>query len=65
MTTMEERVSRLEGAYEQVDQRLRDLTEAVGALRHEMNTKFNTLIVIMSTVGVAIAGAIFALSLRL
>ena len=65
MTTMEERVSKLEGAYEQVDQRLRDLTEAVGALRHEMNTKFNTLIVIMSTVGVAIAGAILTLALRL
>lgn len=82
MTMMEERVSRLEGAYEQVDQRLRDLTEAFGRLeaktdafradvdvrfesiRLEMNAKFNTLIVVMSTVGVAIAGAIFTLALR-
>ena len=33
----EERVSRLEGAYEQVDQRLGDLTQAGTALRQEMS----------------------------
>ena len=60
-----ERVSRLEGAYEQVDQRFRDLAEAVGSFRQKMNTKFNTLIVIMSTAGVAIARAILTLALRL
>ena len=72
MTTMEERVSRLEGAYEQLDQRLGDLTGAVrgldarvDALRHEMNTKFNTFMVVMATAGVAMAGAILTLALRL
>ena len=46
---MEERVSRLEGAYEQVDQRLGDLTQAVArvdakvdALRADMDARFDT-----------------------
>ena len=50
MTTMEERVSRLEGAYEQVDRRLGDLTEAItrldvkiDALRNDMDAKFDAL----------------------
>ena len=64
MATMEERVSRLEGAYEQVDQRLRDLTEAVRRLDAKFDSKFNTLIVVMATVGVAMVGAIFTLALR-
>lgn len=48
MTTMEERVSRLEGAYEQVDSRLGDLSETVtrldakfDALRSDMDAKFD------------------------
>ena len=48
MTTMEERASRLEGAYEQVDRRLGDLTEAItrldvkiDALRSDMDAKFD------------------------
>ena len=101
MTTMEERVSRLEGAYEQLDQRLGDLTGAVrgldakidslrtdmdarfaasrgdvdsfrshvdarfDALHRDVSAKFNTLIVYMSTVAIAMAGAIFALALRI
>ncbi len=47
---MEERVSRLEGAYEQVDSRLGDLTEAVtrldakfDALRTDVDNKFDAL----------------------
>ena len=47
---MEERVSRLEGAYEQVDSRLGDLTEAVtrldakfDALRTDVDAKFDAL----------------------
>ena len=35
--TTEERLSRLEGAYEQVDQRLGDLTRAVESVRTEMH----------------------------
>ena len=90
---MEERVSRLEGAYEQVDRRLGDLTDAVArvdvkidslrtdmdgrfdslrtdmdgrfdSLRGDMDAKLNTLILVISTVGVAIAGAIVALAFR-
>ena len=80
--TMEERVSRLEGAYEQVDRRLGDLTDAVArvdvkidslrtdmdgrfdSLRSDMDAKLNTLILVIATVGVAIAGAIVALAFR-
>ncbi len=60
MTTQaptEERISRLEGAYEQVNERLNDLTQSVNALRAEMNSRFNTLYVILATAGVGIGGA--------
>ena len=50
MTTMEERVSRLEGAYEQLDQRLGDLMGAVrgldakvDALRTDIDGRFDAL----------------------
>ena len=50
MTTMEERVSRLEGAYEQVDRRLGDLTEAItrldvkiDALRSDVDAKLDAV----------------------
>ena len=69
--TMEERVSRLEGAYEQVDRRLGNLTDAVArvdakvdSLRTDMDAKLNTQILVISTVGVAIAGANVALAFR-
>ncbi len=65
MTTMEERVSRLEGAYEQVDRRLGDLTAAVEGLRTEMNARFNALIAVIGTLGVAVAGSIVYLALRI
>ena len=76
MTTIPERVSKLEGAYEQVDQRLGELTSSVESLRTEMNSrldtmdskfesKFNTLIVVMATSGVAIVGTLIAITLRL
>lgn len=41
MTTSQERLSRLEGAYEQVDQRLGDLTTSMESLREEMNTRLD------------------------
>ena len=76
MTTMEERVSRLEGAYEQVDRRLGDLTVAVEGLRVEvdalrselsarLDSKFNALIAVMATMGVAVASGIVFLALRI
>ena len=47
MTTIPDRVSRLEGTYEQVDRRLGDLTESVTGLREEvrkLDTKLDTKI---------------------
>lgn len=41
--TTEERISRLEGAYEQVDQRLGDLTQAVSSLREELRGEIGSL----------------------
>ena len=43
MTMVEERVTKLEGAYEQVDQRLGDLTVAVTGLRTSTDAKFDAL----------------------
>ncbi len=81
MTTLPDRVSRLEGAYEQVDRRLGDLTESVNGLRADVravdskfeakfealdakiDSKINTLIIVMATVGIAVAGAIVTLAL--
>jgi hypothetical protein len=65
MATMEERVSRLEGAYEQVDQRLGDIQAALH--RHEAKTdaQFRTTMAVMATGGIAIAGAIVTLALRI
>ena len=79
MTTLPDRVSRLEGAYEQVDRRLGDLTESVtglrtevgaldskiNGLRREIDAKINTLIIVIATGGVAIAGAIVTLAFRI
>ena len=36
--TTEQRISKLEGAYEQVDKRLDDLNQSVTGLRNEMNS---------------------------
>ena len=48
--TTEQRISRLEGAYEQVDKRLDDLTQSItglrgemGGLRDEMNSRFTEM----------------------
>ena len=83
MATMEQRVSRLEGAYEQVDQRLGDIQAALNRideridrlegkvdarldrLEAKMDAMFRTMIVVMATGGIAIAGAIVTLALRI
>lgn len=64
MTTLEERISNLEGSFGQLDKRVGDLTDAVNQLRADMNSKFNTLIIVMATGGVAVAGAIVTLAFR-
>ena len=60
-----ERVSRLEGAYEQVDQRLGDIQASLHRLEAKMDAMFRTMIVVMATGGIAIAGAIVTLALRI
>ncbi len=72
MMAMEERVSRLEGAYEQVDRRLGDLTASMerlearlDAMGARLDAKFNTLIGVIATMGIAVAGGIVLLALRI
>ena len=90
----EERISRLEGAYEQVNERLGDLTQGqtslreeirqvdanlregirqvdanlraeVGALRLDMNARFNILLVLIGGVWATMAGGFIALFTQL
>ena len=63
-----ERVSRLEGAYEQVNERLRDLAESikdiraeVGGLRAELGSLKTTIIVIGGAVWASTVGGFIAL----
>ncbi len=65
MTTMPERVSKLEGAYEQVDQRLGELSVQLDAMDSKFESKFNTLIIVMATSGAAIVGTLIAIALRI
>ena len=58
-----ERVSRLEGAYEQVNERLRDLTEALQSLRAEMHSEIGSLraeLGSLKTTIIVIGGAVWA-----
>ena len=62
-----ERVSRLEGAYEQVTERLRDLTESLQGLRSEMRSEINSVrselhaeIGNLKTTIIVIGGAVWA-----
>ena len=61
MTTLEERVSRLEGAYEQLDQRLGDIQTSL----NRIDARINALTIAMITGGIAIAGAIVTLAFRI
>ena len=72
MATMEERVSRLEGAYEQLDQRLGDIQASlqridarIDRLEAKVDAQFRTMMAVMVTGGIAIAGAIITLALRI
>ena len=65
MATMEQRVSRLEGAYEQVDQRLGEIQAALNRLEAKTDAQFRTIMAVMATGGIAIAGAIITLALRI
>ena len=76
MTTIEERVSRLEGAYEQVDRRLGgiedrliEMNQNTNARFDEMNNRINTLITVVigsaATLAVGIAAGFIALFIAL
>ena len=63
-----ERVSRLEGAYEQVNERLNDLTQAVASLRAEISSLRaelgslrNSIFMMMGGMWVTTMGAIIGL----
>lgn len=61
---IEERVSRLEGAYEQVNERLGDLTQAIASLRSEMNSRFNTVYAFLATLVAANLGTLIAILVK-
>ena len=68
MATLQERVSRLEGAYEQLDQRLGDIQASLNRLDARIDGLFRMMIAmmaVMATGGIAIAGAIVTLALRI
>ncbi len=56
-----ERVSKLEGAYEQVNERLRDLAESVKDIRSELGSLKTTIIVIGAGVWASTVGGFIAL----
>ena len=74
----EQRVSRLEGAYEQVDsrldsmdrrldsvdRRLDSMDQSMNSLRSEINSRFNTLYVLIGASWVTVVGAIIGLYFR-
>ena len=77
--TPEERLSKLEGAYEQVNERLNDLAQAIrqidsnlreeirqgdAALRAEMSKQFHTLLVLIGTSWATMLGGIIAILVR-
>jgi hypothetical protein len=58
---LEQRVSRLEGAYEQVDRRLDGMERGLTSLRAEVNSRFNTLYIIIAGLWVSIVGLLIGL----
>ncbi len=68
---LEQRVSRLEGAYEQVDLRLDELSRSIeslrtemNGLRAEMNNRFNNVYVLIGGSWVTIMVAIIGLYIK-
>ena len=68
---LEQRVSRLEGAYEQVDRRLDELSRSIeslrtemNGLRAEMNNRFNNVYVLIGGSWVTIMIAIIGLYIK-
>ena len=57
----EQRISRLEGAYEQVDAHLADINHRIDSLETSMNARFNTLTILTVGGWVTIMAAIVTL----
>ena len=64
MTTTDERLSRLEGAYEQVSRRLDDMSRSLDSFRNEMNSRINNLYVLFFGGWVTIMAAIIGLYVK-
>ena len=58
---LEQRISRLEGAYEQVDKRLDELNRSIESLRVDMNSRFNNIYVLIGASWVTLIGAMIGL----
>ena len=61
--TSEKRISRSEGAYEQVDSRPSDLTQSFESLRADMNKRFNNLYVLLGAGWVTVMAVLIGLIL--
>ena len=61
--TTEERISRSEGAYEQVDSRPSDLTQSFESLRAEMNKRFNNLYMLLGGAWITVMAVLIGLIL--
>ena len=71
VTEKQERISRLEGAYEQVDRRLDDMNLSiervwaeVNSLRNEMNSRINNLYILIAGSWITLMGAIIGLYIK-
>ena len=60
----QERISRLEGAYEQVDKRLDDMNLSIDRLRAETNSRFNNLYIMTAGSWITLMGAIIGLYIK-
>ncbi len=67
----QERISRLEGAYEQVDKRLDDMSLSIdrlwteiNSLRNEMNSRFNNLYILIAGSWITLMAAIIGLYIK-
>ncbi len=58
---LEQRISRLEGAYEQVDRRLDELNRSIDSLHTDMNSRFNNIYVLIGASWVTLIGAMIGL----
>ena len=60
---MEERMARIEGAFEQMGKRLNHIESEIRELRGEIRSLYRTMIIILIPMWVTIMGAIIGLAL--